>query len=118
MTFAGAVIGCWLAIAGIAFLAISGLGRLAARGDVDSDLGIVGAAELRMLVGSPTDERRVFEAPHATRGTSAASGAHTVLAMSVGSGARIVGGGARIARDRPGWTVGDRSAHDYAGYTT
>lgn len=52
MTFAGTVIGCWVAIAGLAFLAISGLGRLAARGDVDSDLGIVGTAELKMLIAA------------------------------------------------------------------
>jgi hypothetical protein len=51
MSFAGVVIACWLGIAGVAFLAISGLGRLAARGDVDADLAIVGDAELRMLLG-------------------------------------------------------------------
>jgi hypothetical protein len=60
MTFAGTLIGCWLAIAGLAFLAISGLGRLAARGDVESDLGIVGEAELRMLVAHRGQERRTL----------------------------------------------------------
>jgi hypothetical protein len=61
MTFAGVVIGCWLAIAALAFLAISGLGRLTARGDVDADLGIVGAAELRMLVGDRPDGRPAYD---------------------------------------------------------
>jgi hypothetical protein len=61
MTFAGTLIGCWLAIAGLAFLAISGLGRLAAHGDVESDLGIVGEAELRMLVAYRGEEQH---APH------------------------------------------------------
>jgi hypothetical protein len=55
MTFAGVMIGCWLAIAAVAFLAISGLGRLAGRGDVEAELGIVGEAELRMLVGERHD---------------------------------------------------------------
>jgi hypothetical protein len=54
MSFAGVVIACWLGIAGVAFLAISGLGRLA---DVDADLGIVGDAELRMLLGDRGEER-------------------------------------------------------------
>ncbi len=61
MTFAGVVIGCWLAIAAVAFLAISGLGRLAARGDVDAQLGIVGAAELRVLVSEHHEEHRTLE---------------------------------------------------------
>ncbi len=51
MSFAGVVVACWLGIAAMAFLALSGLGRLAARGDVEANLGIVGDAELRMLVG-------------------------------------------------------------------
>ena len=51
MSFAGLVMACWLGIAAIAFLAISGLSRLAARGDVEADLRIVGDAELRILVG-------------------------------------------------------------------
>lgn len=87
MTFAGVVVGCWLAIAGLAFLAISGLGRLASRGDVDSDLAIVGEAELRMLVGSHADGLRAF---------------HT---------------DARRAFDSSSWTALDRFGHDYAGYT-
>lgn len=57
MSFAGIVVACWLAIAAIAFLAISTLGRLAGRGDVEADLGIVGAAELRMLLGEREEER-------------------------------------------------------------
>lgn len=56
MTFVGLVMGCWLAIAAVAFVAISGLGRLAGRGDVDAQLGIVGEAELRMLVSERHDE--------------------------------------------------------------
>lgn len=61
MTFAGVVIGCWLAIAAVAFLAISGLGRLAARGDVDAQLGIVGDAELRVLVSERHEEHSTLE---------------------------------------------------------
>ncbi len=61
MTFAGAVIGCWLAIAAVAFLVISGLGRLTARGDVDAQLGIVGAAELRVLVSERHEEHSTLE---------------------------------------------------------
>jgi hypothetical protein len=61
MTFAGVVIGCWLAIATVAFLAISALGRLAARGDVDAQLGIVGDAELRVLVSERHEEHSALE---------------------------------------------------------
>jgi len=61
MTFAGVVIGCWLTIAAVAFVAISALGRLAARGDVDAQLGIVGAAELRVLVSERHEEHSTLE---------------------------------------------------------
>ena len=109
MTFAGVIAGCWLTIAGLAFLAISGLGRLAARGDVDSDLGIVGEAELRMLVGHHTDGRQTGDALHAMHPRLVGRGAHSMVAMSAGSGARK-------AHDQSGWAVGDRSGHDYAGF--
>ncbi len=57
MSFAGVVLACWLGLAGVAFFTYSGLARLTARGDVEADLGIVGDAELRMLVGA-RDELR------------------------------------------------------------
>jgi hypothetical protein len=62
MSFAGIVFMCWLGLAGIAFFAFSGLARLTARGDVEADLGIVGDAELRMLVGGRDELRPSFEA--------------------------------------------------------
>jgi hypothetical protein len=61
MSFAGFVLACWLGIAAVAFVALSGLSRLAARGDVEADLRIVGDAELRMLVGDRGDERSSLE---------------------------------------------------------
>ncbi len=61
MTFVGVLIGCWLAIAAVAFLAISALGRLAGRGDVDAQLGIVGDAELRVLASERHEEHRTLE---------------------------------------------------------
>jgi hypothetical protein len=51
MSVVGIVLTCWLVLAAIAFLALSALGRRAARRDVEADLGIVGEAELRMRVG-------------------------------------------------------------------
>lgn len=62
MSFAGILFACWLAIGAIAFFALSGLGRLAARGDVEADLGIVGDAELRVLVGGRDEQRPSLEA--------------------------------------------------------
>jgi hypothetical protein len=62
MSFAGAVLACWLAIAAIAFLGLSALTRLATqRDDLEADLGIVGEAELRMLVGDRYEERLPLE---------------------------------------------------------
>jgi hypothetical protein len=69
MSFAGILFACWLAIGAVAFFAFSGLARLTARGDVEADLGIVGDAELRVLVGGheprPSLEARLaqFGAP-------------------------------------------------------
>jgi hypothetical protein len=51
MSVVGIVLMCWLVLATMAFLGLSALGRRAARRDVEADLGIVGEAELRMLVG-------------------------------------------------------------------
>jgi hypothetical protein len=62
MSFAGILFACWLGIGGAAFIAFSGLGRLAARGDVEADLAIVGDAELRVLVGGRDEQRPSLEA--------------------------------------------------------
>ena len=106
MTFAGVVVGCWLAIAALAFLAISGLGRLAERGDVDSDLAIVGEAELRMLVGGHTDRLRAFQTDGLLRAF------HT-------DGLRAFHTDGPRALDAAGLTAGDRFGlgHDHAGFT-
>jgi hypothetical protein len=45
MTLVGVAL-VWLAIAAVAFLALSALTRLAASRDVEAELGIVGEAEL------------------------------------------------------------------------
>ena len=62
MSFAGVVLACWLAIAAIAFLALSALARATARGDTEANLGIVGNAELRMLLGERDEDPRSLEA--------------------------------------------------------
>jgi hypothetical protein len=74
MSFAGVILACWLGIAGVAFLALSGLGRIAAHGDVEANLGIVGDAELRMLIGE-REQRPSLEARLAQLGASSAHGA-------------------------------------------
>src|SRR5580704_4383305 len=74
MSSAGIVVACWVGIAAVAFLALSGLSRLAARGDVESDLRIVGDAELRMLVGDRGEERTSLETRLAQLGYTGASG--------------------------------------------
>jgi hypothetical protein len=61
MSFAGAILACWVAIAAVAFLALSALGRVTARGDLEADLGIVGDAELRVLLGEREEERLPLE---------------------------------------------------------
>jgi hypothetical protein len=45
MTFVGVAL-VWLAIAAVAFLALSALARLSASRNVEAELGIVGEAEL------------------------------------------------------------------------
>jgi hypothetical protein len=67
MSVVGVVLICWLALAAIAFLGLSGLGRLAERRDAEAetDLGIVGEAELRMLLSEEDftilDSRRLYD---------------------------------------------------------
>lgn len=61
MSFAGTILACWAAIAAVAFLGLSALGRMTARGDLEADLGIVGDAELRMLLGEREEERLPLE---------------------------------------------------------
>jgi hypothetical protein len=51
MSLLGFVLACWLALAALAFVALSALARAGARSDVEADLGIVGEAELRLLLG-------------------------------------------------------------------
>ena len=69
MSFAGVVLICWLAIAAAAFFA---LGRLASRGDVEADLGIVGETELRMLLGAREEEHLPLESRLAQLGLAGA----------------------------------------------
>jgi hypothetical protein len=45
MTILGVVL-VWLTIAAVAFLALSALGRLTARRDIEAELGILGETEL------------------------------------------------------------------------
>jgi hypothetical protein len=85
MSFAGVVLACWLGIAAVAFLALSGLGRLAARGDVEADLGIVGDAELRMLVGERSGERASLELRIAELGMPSAGAGWACAASGSGS---------------------------------
>jgi hypothetical protein len=77
MSFAGAVLACWLAIAAIAFYALSALTRLAARGDVEPELGIVGEAELRVLLGERNEDRLSLETRLAHLGAASAHHAWT-----------------------------------------
>jgi hypothetical protein len=91
MSFAGVVLACWVALAGVAFFAYAGLARLTSRGDVEADLGIVGDAELRMLVGGRDELRPSFEARLAQFG---APSAHMALMSSDGyTGASRMGSG-------------------------
>jgi hypothetical protein len=83
MSFAGAILACWAAIAAIAFLALSALGRATARGDLEADLGIVGDAELRMLLGDREEERMPLETRLAYLGIT---GAHSRWAGHDGGG--------------------------------
>ncbi len=69
MSFAGAVLACWLAIAAVAFLALS---RVATHGDIEADLGIVGSTELRMLLGDREEEHLSIETRLAYLGIPAA----------------------------------------------
>lgn len=61
MSFAGVVLACWLGIAAVAFLALSALARVASR-DADANLGIVGNAELRVLLGERDEDLLPLEA--------------------------------------------------------
>jgi hypothetical protein len=105
MSFAGVVLACWVALAGVAFFAYAGLARLTSRGDVEADLGIVGDAELRMLVGGRDELRPAFEARLAQFG---APSAHMALMCSDGG------------RGGAAYTSGSYTAagHMGSGYTT
>jgi hypothetical protein len=65
MSVVGVVFVCWLALAAIAFAGLSALGRLSDRRDAEADLGIVGEAELRMLLSEEDftilDSRRLHD---------------------------------------------------------
>lgn len=58
MSVVGVVLAYWLALAALAFAALTMIGRLAARGDDEAELGIVGDAEVRMMLGEG-DERGI-----------------------------------------------------------
>ncbi|HEY3758461.1 MAG TPA: hypothetical protein VGL37_01765 [Solirubrobacteraceae bacterium] len=90
MSFAGILFVCWLAIGAVAFFVFSGLARLAARGDVEADLGIVGDAELRVLVGGRNEPRPSLEARLSQFGAP----------------------GTQLA-----WASSERAGHGTAGYT-
>jgi hypothetical protein len=85
MSFAGVILACWAAIAAVAFLALSALGRVSTRGDLEADLGIVGDAELRMLLGDRDEERMPLETRLAHLGIA---GAHSRWAGHDGGGGR------------------------------
>jgi hypothetical protein len=57
MSFAGAVLACWLAIATVAFVVLSALARRGGGEEIEADLGIVGAGELRILLGERYERR-------------------------------------------------------------
>jgi hypothetical protein len=65
MSVVGVVLVSWLALAAMAFLGLSALARLSERREVDADLGIVGEAELRMLLSEEDftilDSRRLHD---------------------------------------------------------
>jgi hypothetical protein len=103
MSFAGIVLACWLLIAALAFLALSALTWTASREDVEADLGIVGPAELRMLLGEG-EERLPLEARLARLGIPSprqpagagqpfTTGAHSGAAYMLDSGRASLGGG-------------------------
>jgi hypothetical protein len=78
MSFAGIILACWLLIAVFAFLALSAIGRTTADRQDDAELGIVGAAELRMLLGHGEDDFVPLEARLANLGLP--SGRHRASA--------------------------------------
>jgi hypothetical protein len=84
MSFAGFLCACWIGIGGIAFMAFSGLSRLTARADVEADLGIVGDAELRMLLGGRDEQRPPLEARLAQFAAPAPQPAWTSEGVAVG----------------------------------
>jgi hypothetical protein len=61
MSFAGVIVACWLLIAAVAFMGLSALTRLTARGDGEAELGILGEADLRMLLGERDETRLPLE---------------------------------------------------------
>lgn len=70
MSFAGVVLASWLALAALAFMGLTALTRLAARGDRDAELGIVGEAELRDEPHLPLEVRLAYLGIPAPRGGS------------------------------------------------
>jgi hypothetical protein len=94
MSFAGVVLACWVGLAGVAFVAFSGLARLTSRGDVEADLGIVGEAELRMLVGGRAEPRPSLEALFAHVGMPSPQMARMSGGVGHGRAAAYLGGGA------------------------
>ncbi|HVR04720.1 MAG TPA: hypothetical protein VMS02_01675 [Solirubrobacteraceae bacterium] len=62
MSLAGVLVACWLTLAALAFMALTALGRFAARGDGEAELGILGDAEVRMMLSDREDARLPLDA--------------------------------------------------------
>lgn len=79
MSAVGVVLAYWLALAALAFAALTAIARLAARGDGEAELGIVGEAEVRVMLGEGEEMRLPLEARLARLGLPRARLARTGL---------------------------------------
>lgn len=62
MSLAGVLLAYWLTLAALAFAALTALGRFAARGDGEAELGILGEAEVRVMLAGHDETRGPLEA--------------------------------------------------------
>jgi hypothetical protein len=62
MSVVGVVLAYWLALGALAFAALTAIGRLAANGDGEAELGIVGETEVRVMWGHDEETRLPLEA--------------------------------------------------------